>query len=386
MGFSDFREKRGIREFESGLNPDRTYYEDLIKIPGFGRKPERCQNYMPVGFCEHGHVALAQSSCGIKECPDHYEDYIKKSTRSEVERLAKYREAQSEGFDRRLCHIVISPPQDRYWQADSVFEKRSEAYDVLKKAGVRGGSVHVHPYRTSEHADFLYNTAKEKGELERAGKWRFLRSLAISWDDMQEFIEPAPHYHVLGAVRDLDTSKIPEGWVVKNIRSFNKFHREDKESYLDMVRVGWYLRTHSAEFAGRQSVTYFGELAPSVFSPGEELDGKVSMEIEGLLNSIFDENPHEDNECGRDGCHAEVLDLLYLDDYLSNQEWLGSVEPKDRAVLRGLRLWWVLEADRPPPGRRGDREKLLRWLERAGARSVATASSRVPDQQVRFNV
>lgn len=361
--------------------PDKTYYEDIIKIPGFGHKPERCQNYRAVGFCRNGHPKLGQSSCGTRYCPDHYGDWLEDGVVQDVARLAAFRYA-ADGWGKRLLHVVLSPEQDRRWSARRVWETRSDAYEVAEAVGVRGGRIFVHPYRTSERADAMFETAVEHGDHDPDdGKWKMLRGAAEDWEEMLGYVEPAPHYHGLVACEDFDPDGAPEGWVAKNIRSLPRFDYRDVEAYRPMARVAWYLRTHSGVQDGRHSVSWFGDVHPAAFDPEEELPAAVWSKIQEMAEKALASGrggaalATEPERCEHEECEAIVEPIEKLDEFADDEEWLASIEPAQRAQMRGLRLWVIEDGDRPPPGCRGSEESLLRWLERKGGEVVLAGSS-----------
>jgi hypothetical protein len=305
-----------------------------VRIPGFRHRPQRCQPLQPVGFCgDHGHAVLGTSSCGNRGCPEHYGQWVKDGAVRDTERLAAFRQA-AEGAGKRLLHVVVSPPQDRRWSAREVWETRTDAYEVAKDAGVRGGGVYVHPYRDNDRGKALFKTAVRKGDWEQErGKWSLFRDVADGWDDLQRFVEPSPHYHILGAARDLDVDAAPEGWVVHRVRSFSRFHLRDLEAYRDMTRTAYYLRTHAGEQQGRQSVTWFGDVHPAVFSPEGELTAAEWHEIQVQAGRVQETEPGgtpretgvDAMDCPRDGCESDVVPIERLRAYLNDGAWLRSL-------------------------------------------------------------
>jgi hypothetical protein len=351
----------------------RTYYDRTVRIPGFDNPPDRCRGYDPVGFCEHGHVLLGRSSCGTRYCPDHWGDWAAEATESVVARCAAYREA-AEGAGKRLSHVVVSPPQDRRYSEASLYGTRSEAYEAAEAAGVRGGVCVTHPYRTTEEADWLYEEATERGDVpEDYGKWRFLREHVDEWDGLAGLVEAAPHYHILAAAEDIDPSEAPEGWVVERVRSFARFHRWDTEAYRDMARTAYYTLTHGAVTQGRATVTYFGELHPSQFDPVAELTAAAHDRITREAETVGgpEREAALEEACPRDGCEAETFELLYLREFLEDQEAVEAVRAKPDGYGRWLRLRGLLaysegRTDNPPPVVAGSEARLLEWLEERG--------------------
>lgn len=358
-----------------------TYYDDIVRIPGYGDAPNRCRPMKPVGFCEEGHPVLGRSSCGTRYCPDHWRDWCEEAVINMVARLAAYREME-ERWGKRMCHVVASPASRGRWSVRDLWKRRSEAYDVLETAGVRGAAVITHPYRTTTEGDRLFNEAETD-----AGKWRFLRDLGNdlpgdSWEQLSRYTEAYPHYHALAAVEDVDGSRAPDGWVVENIRSFSRFHYRDLESYEDMVATAYYVLTHGAVQEGRSTSTYFGEVHPNTFSPEDELGptkwSRIQMNAEKAVKG-FAEEPESDeagslhgpDECPVDGCEACVVDVVYLPEYLEDDEFVSRVlrhadGRKRLAQLRGMYAWWDDRTDRPPPGVLTSERQLLDWLRDRG--------------------
>ncbi|MFB6219664.1 MAG: hypothetical protein ABEH77_10920, partial [Halobacteriaceae archaeon] len=259
---------------------------------GYDYRPERCRPLQPVGFCEEeGHPVLGTSSCGNRGCPEHYGDWVKDGAVRDTARLAAFRQA-ADGAGKRLLHVVVSPPQDRRWSTRELWETRGDAYDAAEQAGVRGGAVFAHPYRDNDAGKEFFRTAVESGEWDaERGKWSLFRDAADDWDGMLTWIRPSPHYHILGAARDLDPDAAPDGWVIERVRSFDRFHLRDLEAYRDMLRTAWYLRTHVGVQKGRQAVTWFGDVHPALFDPAEELTAAEWERIQTNAGKVPETEP-----------------------------------------------------------------------------------------------
>jgi hypothetical protein len=356
-----------------------TYYEEVLKLPGYGEAPNRCRPMKPVGFCEEGHTVLGRSSCGTRYCPDHWRDWLEDALVPMVARLAAYRQV-AEGAEKRLSHVVASPPQDRRYSVREVWDTRSDAYDAFEAAGVRGGVCVTHPYRTTDEADEMYATVAEHGDLdEDTGRWKFLRELTEDWEELAGYAEASPHYHSLAAGEDIDGSRAPDGWVVERIRSLQAFHPRDTEAYRDMVAPAYYILTHGAVQDGRATTTYFGEIHPNSFDPEEELTAAMWSRIQIEAEKAVKEEPGEDgevsghgpDECPRDGCRACVVDVLYLREYLDDEDFVSRVlahrDGRARlAQLRGMIAWWEERTDRPPPRASKSERRMLEWLQERG--------------------
>lgn len=371
--------------WRDGRETGSAYFTGTVKIPGYDYRPQRCQPLHPVGFCEdHGHPVLGASSCGNRGCPEHYGHWVRDGAVRDTERLAAFRQA-ADGAGKRLLHVVVSPPQDRRWSARAVWETRGDAYRVAEEVGVRGGAVYTHPYRDTDAGKEFFKTAVEAGDWERSrGKWSLFRDTADDWEDLQQYIRPSPHYHILGAARDLDVEAAPDGWVVERIRSFDRFHLRDLEAYRDMTRTAYYLRTHAGTQQGRQSVTWFGDIHPAVFAPEEELTAveweRIQLNAGRVPETEPGGTPRETGvdamECPRDGCQSDVVGIERLRAYLNDGAWLRSLEPTERRTLWGLQVWILEELDRPPPSIAANRMKVLQWCEKKG-RTFGPTSNQV---------
>lgn len=358
--------------------PGRVYYQGDVKIPGYGRQPNRCMPYYPVGFCDdQGHVALGQSACETRGCPEHYGDWIKKAVTRSTERLAAYRAAQPDGPRRRLLHVVASPDnQGRYWNRDELWDARTDAYDAVKAVGVRGGVCVPHPYRATQEAKQAFRDAVSDPSSDwqkEDGLWTYIRSYSDEWEDLVEKIEAGPHYHLLAVCEDFDASAIPDGWVIKNVRSFSRFYRRDEEAYEDMIGAAWYLLTHAAVEQDRQTVSYFGEVHPAAFRPEEELTAtgwdRVREEVAKATGygQEDQEGVLEGMECPREDCEGEIVPIERLDEWLAKGAWVAMLPTEQRRRLKGAYAM-IETADRPPPHAAATKPDLLEWLEERGER------------------
>ena len=364
----------------------RTYYEDAVRIPGMREPPNRCRGLTPVGVCDYGHTVLGRSSCGTRYCEDHWRDWCEDAVVNMVAQFAAYR-WHVEGAEARWHHLAASPPQDRRYSLRELWETRSDAYDALEAAGVRGGAVVVHPYRTNDRGNNLYETAKTEGDVEEdTGRWKFLRETADDWDELARYVKASPHYHALGAAPDVDGEAVPGDWIVKRLQTAKAFHHiRDTEAYRDMVAPAYYVLTHAADQPGRQTTTYFG--AVHSFNPEEELTASEWHVIQREAEKAVKEYPEEDGdgsgpaaeECPREECEALVHDVMHLPELLEDDDWVSGIRSGvgGRARynrLMGVLLWWEGRCDNPPPAARDDEARFREWLEEIGAKHVPDPS------------
>jgi hypothetical protein len=150
-----------------------------------------------------------------------------------------------------MVHVVLSPEWTSRVTERRLWQRRSEAQQIARDAGLRGGYMVVHPYRTTDELDQLYAEAVDHGLPGDHGKWRFARELTAGrWSHLERYLSVSPHYHVIGPARDV-TEADTDGWVVKNIRSLPRHELKDPEPYEALAGVAWYLRSHAAHQQGR---------------------------------------------------------------------------------------------------------------------------------------
>jgi hypothetical protein len=377
----------------------RAFYEDAIRLPGFGQQPERCRQRKPVGFCDlAGHVTLASASpCETRRCPEHWGLWQREAAVNMVARLAAYRHVQ-DGAEKRLLHVIDSPDPERRWTAEAFWGERSRSYEVLGEAGGRGGAAVPHAYRTNDRGDALFRAAVESGDWEKEwGKWSLLRRTADDWGEMKRFLEAGPHFHHLVAAEDFDPDAIPARRVVKNRRSLKPFHIRDMTGYRDMARWAMYVLSHAAfeprrSAAGREvpgrtgadgrpvtrtqspaTVTYWGEVHPNGFKPEDELTAAEWETIQRMAERAVTTRPADDLEdagsepermsCPHEGCEGDVISIDELREWLGRGEWVRSLPRRQRQILNGVLMWLDNMGDRPPPSTDGARirEWLMEW-------------------------
>jgi hypothetical protein len=177
------------------------------------------------------------------------------------------------------------------------------------------------------------------------------------------------------ACEDFDPEAVPDGWVVKNVRSFSRFERQDRESYEDMARAAWYLRTHGAAEEFRQTATWFGEMHPASFDPGEELTAvawdriqREAAEAVGVPIEEMRDGEGGDGErtCEVEDCEAVLHDIEDLQTFTADASWMRSIPPKRRHRIRAVEIWVFEETVIPPPAVRSSEERTREWLLETG--------------------
>jgi hypothetical protein len=267
-----------------------------------------------------------------------------------------------------MVHVVLSPEWTTRVTERRLWQRRSEAQQLAKDVGLRGGYMVVHPYRTTDELDELFRKAKQHGLPDDYKKWRFARELTAGrWDHLKRYLSVHPHYHVIGPARSVD---LPEGgvdgWVVKTVSSLPRHELEDPEPYEATARVAWYQRSHAAHQAGRHSASWFGAVHPASFDPQAELGERWAV-VQDMADHAV-EPPGADDEavCGCEDCEAPVFELYELAARMATLDWWSTLDGTIKNQLLGLKLYWVDGMAVPPPEVVADSESLLAWFERKG--------------------
>lgn len=177
--------------------------------------------------CPAGHeIYPVRCSCNRLDCPTCYPDKVRRM----ADHISMRLRVVDQLYDGPAWyHIVVSPPQDlavsQCGTVEGFGELRRACLDVVKRAGINGGAWVFHPYRQNDGSD----------------TWR-----------------AGPHFHMI-VNGWLDSSKVPSGWVVKNVREV---------PVSGIFPVAYYLCSHAGVGSGGvnkngrlmsiKSVSYFG--------------------------------------------------------------------------------------------------------------------------------
>lgn len=375
-------------------SPIAEYLSDIIRTPGYHGPGEGCDDTLtPAGFCEGGHIQVgARSPCTNRGCPHHWPRWRREAARSMVERLAAARYLAGEGAERRLVHLVTSPPQDKRWTTTLFWEQRKVAYEKAEEAGARGAYCIPHAYRPSDAGNELWadlgGPAKALAGTVERGKWREFREAAgDDWAAMKPLIEVAPHFHQPALARDIDGETAKEieaatGWTVGNIRSLAPFYVDESEvppmavlddsgrivrsktevarqGYESMARLAFYILEHGSvqpetgDLPRRNTVTSWGEV--NTVNP-EDLPPEVWAEIQRRVDEALPGRSREEGEegegvrrCQRDGCEEPVRPISELVDRMADPDhtWWEGLDFDQQCECLGAAQWM---SHKPPPG------------------------------------
>lgn len=332
---------------------DGPYSDGVWMLPGMGESAPTCGEWSPTEFCdESGHVHLTPHRCGRRECPECWSgQWAAPRTVSVTARLAAYRYNAEQAKDKRIVHLTVSPPEGTVRGVDEFYRNRTRANELAKAHGVKGGVVIPHPYRVLDEVKEEF----EDSDYEK-GLWWYIRE---NDEPYKEQVYWSPHYHILGPAPDVRESSPDEdeGWIVKNIRSLDRFEGlRDEDGYEDMIGTTRYLLSHAGfvKNQNRQAVTWFGDLHGSQFNPSEELSTGAWSVIERKAEELTGgESDLEDDETGErvcpvDDCEGQLHDMVEGRRFLESRQG-QSLDRDARKRVRVAYRWFVGDIH-PPPG------------------------------------
>lgn len=349
----------------------RTYGEGRFILSGTGSPGDDCGEWYPEEFCdEAGHVHLGMHQCGNRECPRCSSRWTREQSGAITRRLAAARHAAEKPADKRLVHCVASPPQGTGKPGARFYRAITDAYDLAKEKGIRGGLVIPHGYRPTEDAKERFAEVKDDGY--EWGIWRWIKK--DSGQSWREFVKWSPHFHILGLadaekdghIEPGDTEK-DDGWVWQNFRTLERFKLNDKDGYDDMMGLSRYLLSHVTfeREEGKQAYRWFGDLAPAAFSPEEELTVSALSKIEEMVEAVAgvdveesegaagpDEDEHE--ECPIEDCDGDLHPIWDARDFLDQRGDDLDEDAHDRLLTAYM---WATGEIEPPPGMKNPRRK-----------------------------
>jgi hypothetical protein len=344
------------------------YGEQEWLLPGMGEGAPDCATWYPEEFCdEAGHVQLGQHLCGRRDCPRCWNSqWARPRTVSVVQRLAAARHIEEKGLARRTVHAAVSPAEGSVQSIEDFYSAKSEAVDIAKEHGIRGGLVVPHGYRVDEEHKRIFRAKVEAGKWdpeEDGGIWRWVRENRKDWRDQVKW---SPHFHVVGLARDVEGRERADGWVVENIKRgdshgldpFESLH--DEAGYEDMVRVVRYLLSHATftKEGNRQVVTWFGSVHGTNFDPEEELSEgawrAIQRHVEEIVGGAADRSDgeggggeEEAETCPVEECEGEMHPIWEAGEFLQQRR---DDLPRENEHRLAKAYEWAVGDIQPPPG------------------------------------
>jgi hypothetical protein len=151
-------------------------------------------------------AAFLYGYADVKDCLSRFKSKFKGKPRRDFHRnLVNHLEMMIRQARIHPIHLVVSPPQDRKWDAVTYRKDRTRAYSLARKCGFRGGNLTVHPYRW--HCRQCHSAIPDYSKAcPRCGYSDF------HW-------QYSPHFHAVGYgfIHGTKENYEETGWLVKNI-------------------------------------------------------------------------------------------------------------------------------------------------------------------------
>lgn len=336
---------------------DVSFYADTsLTIPGQSAPPGDCGEWKPMNFCTScGEVHIGQRRCQRRLCRECWLTWRGDRAASVTHRLAGARRA-ADGANKRLSHVVASPPAGEVRTLTQWERAKREAYSLAKEKGIDGGVMIPHGWRVREEAKALYREMKEAGLVD-GGIWQWVRESDRDWRNLTYW---SPHFHILGLGADLGASD-PEsdgGWIFSRVDSFERFDLKNEKTYLPMLKASSYLLSHGAfeVESGKQMIRWFGSLANNQFVADEQLadweQSVIARNVQAVAGRDLDEESSEEDErrtCDRDGCDGSLAVIYDAGTRLCDPEWCDRID-REREHRLAAAFEWVIGEVHPPPG------------------------------------
>lgn len=354
------------------LGDDETLsaYSDHWQLPGYGESGDDCQNWRVEAVCDTcGHVDLSQHQCGRRTCPNCWQLWADAAAIRATVRLQLFRYTRE---FKQAAHAVVSPSDGDIRSEREFYDGKKKASEIAQEKGWRGFAIIAHPYRITDEAEAEY-----KAEVERdadgnpeVGVWVWLRQ-TFGEAELHDRIYWSPHYHIVGATsRGMDPADEDDEWVYNFIGSLPEIRGSwDGQSHVGVYGCFRYLLSHTGwpDGSSKQTITWYGDLANSVFVEDATQGWQIQQPSEGVKSTIqrnLEEEIETDAEVDADGesddlseesddcgpcpdseCDGRLIDVWDIRQYLEHND-----PPPDVADrMRTAREWRAGER-RPPPG------------------------------------
>jgi len=337
------------------------------ELPGFGEKGPRCGEYYPESVCDScGTPQFATHQCGRRGCPDCWGTWAKEASVRATVRTQAFRYTLPDNYERQAAHAVVSVPEGEVMNERQFYEGRKKAAEIAEEKGFRGFAVVPHPYRMTDDAKRQY-----RSDNVDYGIWAWWRR---DRDGDRDLIKWSPHYHIIGVTtQDMDSGDDSDDWVYTFLRSFGRFTgTRDTDSHEEVYGAFRYLMSHTGwpEGSDRDAVTWYGDLANSIFVENATQDWQHQKPSEGVLSALEREieeiagvGPDDDEsdesggqsddtddmgECPCDDCDGLLIDVFDVRRYLDYND-----PPPDVASRMIAAYEWRMGERTPPPGLMG---------------------------------
>lgn len=353
------------------------YGSDTWNLPGYGESGPKCGEWYPAAVCDEcGHLDLGTHNCGRRSCSNCWGLWAKEAGVRATKRIQAFRHTQPDNYLRQTAHAAVSPPEGDVMNEREFYEGRKRAAEIAEKKGFRGFAIVPHPWRVTEDAKDEYERSapRDSDGNPLIGTWVWLRKM-FDGAGLRERIYWSPHYHVIGATSaEMEPGTESDVWNYNFIRSFDSYDGiRDRSSHEDVYGAFRYLMSHTgfSEGSTKQAVTWYGDLANSVFvdeasaewqvqKPSEGVRSALEREIEDVAGVAEDDDEDggevdegdEVGDCPCDDCGGVLIDVFDIRMYLDHNE-----PPPDVTRRMQIAYEWRMGDRLPPPGMKHPRTK-----------------------------
>lgn len=259
-----------------------------MKLVGDGLPGKGCGDVVPTYCCsnpECSKLYYGYHSCRKKSCPDCWEKWKAEEVDKITARLL-CSESKNKHRGCRLVHVILSPKNpEKFVSREELSDLIRDGYLYLKKKGVVGGVMVIHPYRAKAEA-------KEFADAEKMKHWEWIRAQKPTWN----WYKIGLHFHIIGFMRWMKPPEEGEEWVYKVITDKKNNPRNLLGKGLNPVKqirgLSNYELGHTVSYEGDgnfQVVRWFGDCGNNKMRLTEE-------EKEALAS--YDKKEHVCKLCG----------------------------------------------------------------------------------------
>lgn len=178
-----------------------------LDLPGFGERRDDCGVEIPHFCTDCGHRIDVGRTCSQNRCPRCAPAWVTKRAPNMVARIHEAAKMKSAALPENTPvfkhHVVVSPPDDLFIDADNPLEEAFSTIRSLMHTFDMEGAVFYHGYRGSDDLE------------DDRGEWKKRLFNDREWGEVRQELEVRPHFHLVGC-----TPWVPGGDVV------DKFHQE----------------------------------------------------------------------------------------------------------------------------------------------------------------
>ncbi|WP_336359064.1 hypothetical protein [Haloarcula sp. CGMCC 1.6347] len=343
-----------------------------LDLPGFGDEYDSCGDDIP-HFCDDcGHTFAVGRTCKRSTCPRCAPKWVTERAKNIVARLDTNARVRAGEIGEAVYkhHVVISPPDDWYLEADDVLDRTQKVIKEIMEMMDAEGLVAYHPYAGKEDAGETLGDDR--------GEWKRRLFNGRQWEgDVKDELKPRGHFHLVVTSPHIPGGEVTKqvweqtGWIIDRItkRGESSKSLDDLE---DVARAVTYTLSHTGiDTSGERNeaaYTKFGstwhdssievysdtereaqravaEVAPSTLGidpdsvrckrevkEEDRADDSVDTHEGDSDSSSTDDQDDSSTEVNMVACSGEVHDIEAAPDYLEDEDWRNRAPCADELV------------------------------------------------------